>query len=109
MAKKESKQISLDYTTRKSDGNAVPNHIVIYAGTSISNLQKVGELKRIEDGLPTTGNTQYSSKNFSLKGETTLLRLAILSQYKASDKSIGSLTEVNFKSVVISELSLYGK
>ena len=104
-----SKQISLDYTTRKSDGNAVPNHIVIYAGTSVSNLQKVGELKRIEDGLPTTGNTQYSSKNFSLKSETTLLRLAILSQYKASDKSIGSLTEVNFKSVVISELSLYDK
>lgn len=58
---------------------------------------------------PNVGNTQYSSKNFSLKGETTLLRLAILSQYKASDKSIGSLTEVNFKSVVISELSLYGK
>lgn len=104
-----SKQIAFDYTTRKSDGNAVPNHIKIYAGTNKEDLQQVGELQRAEDGLPTIGDTQYSSKNFSLKGETTLVRLAILSQYNASNKIVSSLTEVNLKSVVISELSLYGK
>lgn len=110
-----SKSVALDYTTRQSDGNAVPDHIVMYAGKDITDLKQIGELKRVEDGLPTTGDTKYSSRNFSLKGETKILRLAILSQYSARDKIIGNLTDNKkqdngyFSSVVISELALYGK
>lgn len=108
------KQIALDYTTRQSDGNAVPDHIVIYAGTSATDLKQIGELDRVKDGLPMTGDTKYSSRNFSLKGQTKILRLAILTQYIAKDKVVGNLTDnkligTSYRSVVISELALYGK
>lgn len=105
------KQIALQYSTRKSDGNAVPNHIVIYAGTSAGNLKQIDELKRVEDNLPIKGDTQYNSRNISLNGNhnVTLIRLAILTQYNASNGSVADLREVNFKSVTISELSFYGK
>lgn len=106
------KQVAFEYATRKSDGDAVPNHIVIYAGTSKDDIRIIGELKRAEDQLPITGDTWFKSKNFSLGGgddAVTFLRLAILSQYNAKSGSVADLTAENFKSVVISELRLYGK
>jgi hypothetical protein len=37
------KQIKIDYSTREY-ANAVPNQIILYVGTSVDNLRKVGEL-----------------------------------------------------------------
>lgn len=108
------RRVAIDYATR-SENNAVPNSIIIYAGTNKDNLRKVGELSRIKDNLP-VGKNEWTQNlpQFSLgRQEATLIRISILSSYGGS--SVKNLTNPEFSTsgnqncVAISELRLRGK
>ena len=80
------KQIKIDYSTREY-ANAVPNQIILYVGTSVDNLRKVGELSATKNNLPKKGGvwTDDSEQNVDMpqfsvgRQEISLIRVSFLS------------------------------
>ena len=113
------KQIKIDYSTREY-ANAVPNQIILYVGTSVDNLRKVGELSATKNNLPKKGGvwTDDSEQNVDMpqfsvgRQEISLIRVSFLSS--ANGTQIKNLTQSGAisgdqNSVAISGFRLYGK
>ena len=113
------KPIKIDYSTREY-ANAVPNQIILYVGTSVDNLRKVGELSATKNNLPKKGGvwTDDSEQNVDMpqfsvgRQEISLIRVSFLSS--ANGTQIKNLTQSGAisgdqNSVAISGFRLYGK
>ncbi len=113
------KQIKIDYSTREY-ANAVPNQIILYAGTSADDLKKVGELSTTKNNLPKKGGvwTDDPEQNadmpqFSVgRRQISLIRVSFMSS--ANGTQIKSLTQSGAmngdqNSVALSGFKLYGK
>ena len=113
------KQIKIDYSTRKH-ANAVPNQIILYAGTNVENLRKIGELSATNNNLPKQGGVWTSQEDlhvdmsqFSLgRQQVSLIRVSFMSS--ANGSQIKKLTQIGAvdgdqNSVALSGFKLYGK
>lgn len=113
------KQIKIDYSTREY-ANAVPNQIVLYAGTNADDLKKVGELSATKNNLPKKGGVwtdeeelEVDMQQFSVgRRKISLIRVSFLSS--ANGTQVKSLTQSGAisgdqNSVALSGLKLYGK
>lgn len=113
------KQIKIHYSTREY-ANAVPNQIILYAGTNVDDLRKVGELSATKNNLPKKGGVwtdgleqNVDMPQFSIgRQQISLIRVSFLSS--ANGTQIKTLTQSGAisgdqNSVAISGFKLYGQ
>ena len=113
------KQIKIDYSTREY-ANAVPNQIMLYVGTDVDNLRKVGELSVTKNNLPKKGGvwTDDPEQNVDMpqfsvgRQEISLIRVSFMSS--ANGTQVKNLTQTGAvsgdqNSVALSGLKLYGQ
>lgn len=113
------KQIKIDYSTREY-ANAVPNQIILYVGTDVDNLRKVGELSVTKNNLPKKGGvwTDDPEQNVDMpqfsvgRQEISLIRVSFMSS--ANGTQVKNLTQTGAvsgdqNSVALSGLKLYGQ
>lgn len=91
--------LSFDYWTRKQNGNGAPRSIRLFVSDDGSSWRK---LKDINKGLPSNGNTKYSSAIFTDEEGFSYVRFAVL--VSAAGDMTNSYAYFN-----LHELTFYGE
>lgn len=91
--------LSFDYWTRKQNGNGAPQRISLFVS---NNGKDWRQLKEITQGLPSSGNTKYSSAIFTDEEGFSYVRFAVL--VSAAGDMTNSQSYFN-----LHELTFYGE
>lgn len=89
--------IMFEYWTRLENGNGAPTYIEVYASNDGKDWTKLGTAN---SGLPTTGNTKYTSNIFQSTFKFTHFRFAVIQGVGGDQRQGGYFN--------LAELALYG-